>query len=78
MRKALPSIIFMVAVWYGGEGTTAAGLCAGNQTVIVPFFADQPLWGWRLYRFGPGPKPITRKKLTAELLARAISTADGN
>jgi len=63
------------AVHHGGAGTTAASLRAGIPTVVVPFFADQPFWGWRVEKLGVGPKPIPRLKLTAEKLAAAINTA---
>jgi sterol 3beta-glucosyltransferase len=62
-------------VHHGGAGTTAAGLRAGKPTVIVPFFSDQPFWGWRVHMLGAGPKPIPRKKLTPERLAQAIDLA---
>jgi len=62
-------------VHHGGAGTTAAGLRAGVPSVIVPFFGDQLFWGWRVMELGVGPSPISRKKLTAELLARAIEFA---
>lgn len=62
-------------VHHGGAGTTAAGLRAGRPTVICPFLADQPFWGWRVYQLGVGPEPIPQKKLTADLLASAIHAA---
>jgi UDP:flavonoid glycosyltransferase YjiC (YdhE family) len=62
-------------VHHGGAGTTAAGLRAGKPSVIIPFFADQPFWGWRVHQLGAGPKPIPRKKLTSERLAQAIICA---
>jgi sterol 3beta-glucosyltransferase len=62
-------------VHHGGAGTTAAGLRAGIPNVVVPFFADQPFWGWRVHNLGVGPKWIPRKKLTAEKLAAAIHQA---
>jgi sterol 3beta-glucosyltransferase len=63
------------AVHHGGAGTTAASLRAGTPTVVVPFFADQPFWGWRVEKLGVGPKPIPRLKLTADKLAAAITRA---
>jgi sterol 3beta-glucosyltransferase len=63
------------AIHHGGAGTTAASLRAGTPTVIVPFFGDQPFWGWRVEKLGAGPKPIPRLKLTAEKLANAITRA---
>jgi UDP:flavonoid glycosyltransferase YjiC (YdhE family) len=62
-------------VHHGGAGTTAAGLRAGVPSIVVPFFGDQPFWGHRIAELGVGPKPIPRKKLTVERLARAIQQA---
>ena len=69
-----------VAVHHGGAGTTAASLRAGVPTVVVPFFADQPFWGWRVAELGAGSQPIPRRWLTVERLANAIqqATADRN
>jgi sterol 3beta-glucosyltransferase len=58
---------------HGGAGTTAAGLRAGAPTIIVPHAVDQPMWGQRVAELGVGPRPIPRKELTAERLARAIT-----
>jgi sterol 3beta-glucosyltransferase len=65
-------------VHHGGAGTTAAGLRAGVPSIVIPFFGDQPFWGERVAALGVGPKPIPRKKLTAEKLASAIQTAVTN
>jgi UDP:flavonoid glycosyltransferase YjiC (YdhE family) len=62
-------------VHHGGAGTTAAALRAGVQSVIVPYFADQPFWARQVHQLGASPKPIPRKKLTAPNLARAIQEA---
>jgi UDP:flavonoid glycosyltransferase YjiC (YdhE family) len=62
-------------VHHGGAGTTAAGLRAGAPTVTIPFFGDQPFWGWRVYKLGAGPKPLPQKRLTKEKLACAIDRA---
>ena len=59
-------------IHHGGASTTAAGLNAGVPSVIIPFFGDQPFWGQRIADLGVGPKPIPRKKLTADRLANAI------
>jgi UDP:flavonoid glycosyltransferase YjiC (YdhE family) len=59
-------------VHHGGAGTTAAGILAGNPTVIVPFFGDQPFWGAMVARAGAGPAPVPYKQLTADALAAAI------
>jgi UDP:flavonoid glycosyltransferase YjiC (YdhE family) len=63
---------------HGGGGTTAAGLRAGVPTVTVPFFGDQPFWGWRVHRLGAGPPPIPRKRLDARRLSRALGLALGD
>lgn len=62
-------------VHHAGIGTTAAGLRAGAPTIAVPFFGDQPFWAERAFKLGVGPRPIPRKKLSAERLAEAISIA---
>lgn len=62
-------------VHHGGMGTTATGMRSGVPSVLVPFFADQPFWGYYVERLGVGPTPILRIKLTAENLAAAITTA---
>jgi sterol 3beta-glucosyltransferase len=62
-------------VHHGGAGTTHYGLRAGVPSIIVPFFADQPFWGYRVTKLGLGPAPIPRKKLTTKRLAKAILKA---
>jgi sterol 3beta-glucosyltransferase len=85
----LPNTVFMIdsiphswlfsriaaVVHHGGAGTTAAGLRAGVPSIIIPFFGDQLFWGQRIAELGVGPEPIPRKKLTVELLAKAIQKA---
>jgi sterol 3beta-glucosyltransferase len=62
-------------VHHGGAGTTAAGLRAGVPSVVLPFMGDQYFWGRRVFRLGAGPRPIPRRRLSADLLANAIDTA---
>jgi sterol 3beta-glucosyltransferase len=62
-------------VHHGGAGTTAAGLRAGVPNIVVPFTSDQPFWGWRVERLGAGPRPIPINRLTAAILAEAITIA---
>lgn len=59
-------------VHHGGAGTTGAGVRAGVPSQIIPFMADQPFWGRRLAELGVAPKPIPRKRLTAEALTDSI------
>jgi sterol 3beta-glucosyltransferase len=62
-------------VHHGGASTTAAGLRAGVPSVIVPFFADQPVWGQKLADLGVSPPPLPYKELSAQALAAAIQVA---
>lgn len=59
-------------IHHGGAGTTSAGLRAGIPNIVIPFAADQPFWGNRVYAIGAGPKPIAVKKLSVENLIQAI------
>lgn len=61
-----------IAIHHGGAGTTAAGFRAGIPNIVVPSFGDQFFWGWQVHKLGVGPKPIPRKRLTIDNLARAI------
>ena len=63
-------------IHHGGAGTTAAGLRAGIPNIVVPFMADQPFWGRRVYSIGAGPKPILVKNLTVENLTKSIANAE--
>jgi sterol 3beta-glucosyltransferase len=63
-------------IHHGGAGTTAAGLRAGIPNVILPFTADQPFWGRRVYAIGAGPKPILVKNLSVEKLTGAMAEAE--
>ncbi len=88
-KEQLPETVFMTdsiphtwlfprmaaVVHHGGVGTTAAGLAAGVPSIVTPFFADQPFWGQRVYELGVGPKPIPRKRLTADNLTEALERA---
>lgn len=63
-------------VHHGGAGTTSAGLRAGVPNVIVPFTADQPFWGKRVYAIGAGSKPVYVNQLSVEKLTQAIIEAE--
>lgn len=62
-------------VHHGGAGTTAAGLRAGRPNLVTPFIGDQFAWAERVVKLGVGPAVGPVKKLSAEKLAQAISTA---
>jgi UDP:flavonoid glycosyltransferase YjiC (YdhE family) len=65
-------------VHHAGAGTTAAGLRAGVPSIATPVVSDEPFWGSRMAQLGVGPKPIPHRKLTADLLADAVSAAVHN
>lgn len=65
-------------IHHGGAGTTSAGLRAGIPNIVVPFTADQPFWGRRVYAVGAGPKPILVRKLSVENLMQVVVEADGD
>jgi sterol 3beta-glucosyltransferase len=62
-------------IHHGGAGTTGAALRAGVPSIVVPLGFDQPFWAGRVQALGVGPRPISRRRLTATRLADAIGTA---
>jgi sterol 3beta-glucosyltransferase len=88
-KSDLPDTVFIVdsiphsfifphvaaVVHHGGAGTTSAAIRAGVPSIVIPFFGDQPFWGQRIAELGGGTKPIPRKQITAENLAKAIRMA---
>lgn len=62
-------------VHHGGAGTTAAGFRAGIPSIILPYGNDQFAWGLRAFELGVGPRPISQKRLTADALSAAITSA---
>lgn len=62
-------------VHHGGAGTLAAALRAGRPSVIVPFFADQPVWARFAADLGVATEPVLKRKLTAARLGDAIRRA---
>ena len=62
-------------IHHGGAGTTATGLRHGVPQVVVPFFGDQHFWGNRVYELAVGPRPVPRRRLTADRLADALRDA---
>ena len=67
-----------IVIHHGGAGTTSAGLRAGIPNIVIPFTADQPFWGSRVYAVGAGPKPILVKHLSVERLVNAIVEAESD
>jgi len=62
---------------HGGAGTTGPAVRAGKPTAILPFFGDQPFWANRMVELGVGPKPLDKKRLSAEAFADAFRGMDG-
>jgi len=62
-------------IHHGGFGTTAAALRSGVPSIVIPHVIDQFYWGQQVFELGVGPEPITRGKLTAAGLGRAITRA---
>lgn len=67
-----------MVIHHGGAGTTSAGLRAGIPNIVIPFAADQPFWGRRVYAMGAGPMPIHVQDLSVENLTMAIVYAENN
>lgn len=62
-------------VHHGGAGTTSAAVRAGVASVVVPHFADQFYWGSRLHALGVAARPVARRSVSGEGLARLIADA---
>ncbi|MFI1919557.1 glycosyltransferase [Nocardia sp. NPDC020380] len=60
---------------HAGQGTTAAVVSAGVPQVVVPCYADQPLWARRMHTLGVAPAPVPYAGLTGEKLAAAVRIA---
>jgi UDP:flavonoid glycosyltransferase YjiC (YdhE family) len=59
-------------------GTTAEVLKSGIPSIPVPHMIDQFAWAKRIHSIGVSTKPISRKELTAQSLANAITEAVSN
>ncbi|MBD2436366.1 glycosyltransferase family 1 protein [Nostoc sp. FACHB-110] len=69
----LPQVL--ANVHHGGAGTSAAVLRAAIPSIVMPFFADQPIWAEKLAQLGVTPQPIPFKEFSEEALAAAIEIA---
>ncbi|MBE9064410.1 glycosyltransferase family 1 protein [cf. Phormidesmis sp. LEGE 11477] len=85
-KEDLPDFIYLVeevphdwlfpkvaaAIHHGAGGTTAATLRAGIPSIVVPFFADQPVWAEQLKQLGVSPATYPQMELTSDRLAKGI------
>jgi UDP:flavonoid glycosyltransferase YjiC (YdhE family) len=62
-------------VHHGGFGTTAAALCSGVPSIVIPHIIDQYYWGQRVFALGVGPQYFTRGQMNAAKLAQSITLA---
>jgi sterol 3beta-glucosyltransferase/vancomycin aglycone glucosyltransferase len=60
-------------VHHGGAGTSQAALRAGVPSIVVPFTAEQALWGRELRRIGVACTSIPRRRATPARIAAAIT-----
>lgn len=60
------------------RSSVMVGQWAGIPNIVIPFTADQPFWGERVYAIGAGPKPIPIKKPSFENLTQAILESEDN
>lgn len=60
---------------HAGAGTTAAALRSGRPGIVVPFRHDQFFWAARSSAAGAAVSPGSRRRLTADRLARALEHA---
>lgn len=65
-------------IHHGGAGTVYSAARAGVPQIILPHLLDQFYWADRLYKLGLSPRPIKRSRLSAGLLASAISECVNN
>lgn len=59
-------------VHHGGAGTTHTGLLYGLPTLVLPFGADQPFNGDRVFINKLGPSPIPIREVTSAKFAQAV------
>ncbi|MEM1008160.1 MAG: glycosyltransferase, partial [Myxococcota bacterium] len=59
-------------IHHGGAGTTAAGLCAGVPSVVVPYSNDQPMWAQRVQELGVGLKLTSKQRTSSNAWKRVL------
>ncbi|CAF2783555.1 unnamed protein product [Rotaria sp. Silwood2] len=67
-----------LAIHHGGAGTTHTSLRYGLPTLILPFGADQPFNGDRVFINKLGPKPIPIRQMNVKNLGNAIQDIVNN
>lgn len=69
--------LMSAVVHHGGAGSTAAGLRAGQPTLVCPLSVDQPFWGYHVWKLGCGPRPQAMNRLRAEPFAAGLCELTG-
>ncbi|CAF4563955.1 unnamed protein product, partial [Rotaria magnacalcarata] len=67
-----------LAIHHGGAGTTHTSLRYGLPALILPFGADQPFNGDRVFINKLGPKPIPIRQMNVRNLTNAIQDLMNN
>ena len=62
----------LAAVHHGGAGTTHSALWSGVPSLVIPHLADQFFFGSELARRGLGLRPLPRRELSVDKLARGL------
>jgi sterol 3beta-glucosyltransferase len=61
-------------IHHGGAGTTHISLLGGKPTMIIPFFADQNLWGSIVHIAGCGPIPLSLNRHNTHTFREGLGT----
>jgi UDP:flavonoid glycosyltransferase YjiC (YdhE family) len=59
-------------IHHGGSGTTHMAARAGIPQFIMPEMIDQFYWGNQIFKLQLGPKPVSSKKVTVNILSKAL------
>lgn len=65
-------------VHHGGAGTTHAATRSACPSIVVPFMDEQLFWARQLQGLGLAGRPLPVKKITPNILAKAISETTAN
>ena len=60
-------------VHHGGAGTTAMGFLSGRPQLVIPFYADQAFWAWRVEVLGTG-RSLPAGRVARRRIERAVAS----